>query len=293
MKIQYTLARSSLISLACALSLGVACGTQPMHDIGVTEGELTTPQLPVAEFTTDMAGVWIGEAEDPFALGGSAPYQFPSGATRILLEIPEDPDATPHLTFGSGTPPAPATDPDIGYPVADPNFVYQGRVSSDDSIRPPTEAFRYELTRTNAPREEAVAGFEGGELSSGRLLDGKIDLMYSATQSFSSWCELQTADSCPSGQAVQVIYDENDSTESCSFGAEETAIDCQKMSLCANQVCTCTGPGEACRSSYQASSLTLRLSEDGLIGLFSNAVFLNERGFQQPVGVVRFHRSEP
>jgi hypothetical protein len=36
--------------------------------------------------------------------------------------------------------------------------------------------------------------------------------------------------------------------------------------------------------------LTLRLSEEGLVGLFDGTDFVNQRGFRQPLGTVHFRR---
>lgn len=50
--------------------------------------------------------------------------------------------------------------------------------------------------------------------------------------------------------------------------------------------------GEAFEGNF-SSNLTIRFSDDGLVGVFNNAVFVNERGFQQPLGTVRFRRETP
>lgn len=289
---QHSIARSSLSSLALTLSTGIACSTQPMHDIGSTEGELAAPEVPVAASVSDFAGAWIGAAEDPLA-NSDEPYKFPSGSTRILLEITEDGEASSYLTFGDGMPPAPATDPDVGYPEVDPNFTMLGRANFDDSVLPPTEAFRYEAGRLYPRREFTATGLPESEMQafheSGRVLDGRLDLTYFPTHVFSSWCELQTVDTCT--YTEQFGWD--DGRTDCTFGADFIPIDCQKASLCGSRVCECPEAGSCTASSVDVSLLTLRLSEDGLVGLFSNAVFLNERGFQQAIGTVRFHRSDP
>jgi len=57
-------------------------------------------------------------------------------------------------------------------------------------------------------------------------------------------------------------------------------------------VCECSDEG-CYYSARHSSSLTLRFSDDGLVGLFSNAAFVNERGFQQPLGTVHFRRETP
>lgn len=50
-------------------------------------------------------------------------------------------------------------------------------------------------------------------------------------------------------------------------------------------------PGSPCSHSIPLpAERIVRLSNDGLVGLFSRAVFLDERGFQQPLGTVHFRR---
>jgi hypothetical protein len=82
-------------------------------------------------------------------------------------------------------------------------------------------------------------------------------------------------------------------------------IDCDKLFLCVTQRCACDAA--SCRanisdflgvSGRRASSpsyaeLTLRKTADGagLIGVFNNAVFANERQLSVPVGVVHFDRA--
>ncbi len=80
----------------------------------------------------------------------------------------------------------------------------------------------------------------------------------------------------------------------CFYGPELTPGDCQKASLVYRGVCVCFDEAEP-RCDYNpqfAAQLTLRLTETGLIGILSRAQFYNERGFQQPLGVLRFRRAE-
>lgn len=65
-------------------------------------------------------------------------------------------------------------------------------------------------------------------------------------------------------------------------------MDCLKLSQCLSNVCSCAESGPCAASYERTSSLTLRLSDEGLVGLFSGAVFWNERGAQQPLGTVHF-----
>jgi hypothetical protein len=290
---------------ALAVFLGAAgCERYPLHDLGYTNGELSEsndppePLPPVAEFGSDFAGVWIGEAEDPFALQSNADdapptYRFPSGSKRIRLELVPSGNglfSLATLTFGEGAPPAPATDPDVGYPV-DPEFDINALSSLDSSVRPPVEGFVYSLGASNfhSQRDLDVAGItDGFELNQfideGRVLDGMLLVSYTTAEILGSWCALQTPATCPVNRGFFV---DNDGT--CFHGDDPFPTDCQKMALCEVGACFCEE--ENCSYSPAPSGdLTLRLSDEGLVGLFSGGVFLNERGFQQPLGTVHFRR---
>ena len=92
-----------------------ACDEYPLHDLGYTGTEPSSsvpsepdPGPPVAALQSEFAGVWVGEAEDPFALRSDAErdppiYRLPSGSSHIWLRISvEDQITTGTLTFGDG-----------------------------------------------------------------------------------------------------------------------------------------------------------------------------------------------
>jgi hypothetical protein len=286
----------SCLALTLAFS-ALGCDQEPTHDLGYTSSDLTNepaPALPpVAVFMSDFDGVWIGEADDPLALAAGAdddppPYRFPSGSTRIRLEMGS---LDSRITFGEGEPPPPAADPNVGYPP-DPDFGAADfdRGAQDRSMRPPVEGFSYAAGPFYAERDVGIDGFEAALafFVEGRLLDGKLDLSFALTEVFGSWCALQVAGSCPG--VGQIAW--NTETNECSFGDDFTPIDCHKLALCASQVCSCPEDGSPCwpTGENQSANLTIRLSDDGLVGVFSGAVFVNERGFQQPLGTVHFRR---
>jgi hypothetical protein len=303
-----THSHSPLIVSLAALVLAVAaggCNDEPTHDLGYTAANLTgeTPPAlpPVAAYVTDFDGVWIGEAEDPLALLAGADdnppaYRFPSGSTRIRLELAASGNS---ITFGEATPFPPATDPDVGYP-ANPDFgaaeLGAGREATDRSIRPPFEGFPYHAGDYVASRDFGPTrpGFDAEDAywDEGRLFDGKLDLIYSLNQVFASWCALQTVDSCPSTPGLST----NEATNQCFIGSGEdrTPMNCQKVALCHSAVCDCPEDGSACGVTglNQSAHLTIRLSDDGVVGLFSGGVFVNERGFQQPLGTVHLRREQ-
>lgn len=298
MKKHYFSSMSSSARVATVVLMLAACNEYPLHDLGNTVTPSSPgapdpdPGVPVADHISDLAGVWLGQAEDPFAAISDAEqnppvYRLPSGSTHIWLRIAdndEEPSGT--LTFGDAPAPPPAVDGDLGYPVDEPPPA--DPLSSDGSIRPPLEGFPYTLTPVGAQRDVAALG--GDELDNyeflaeGGLIDGKLQADFMPTEVYASWCPLQTTESC--------VFDQYsvDDDGLCYGGSDLVPVDCGKLNLCASEVCTCT-PGYPCSYSIQLpAELIVRLSNDGLVGLFSGAVFLNERGFQQPLGAVHFRR---
>jgi len=86
----------------------------------------------------------------------------------------------------------------------------------------------------------------------------------------------------------------------------KTPVDCNKLFLCVTKRCKCDeascwadvsgfkGVPSDLPDSASYAELTLRKAEDGqgLIGVFRNAVFANERQLSIPVGVVHFERAD-
>ncbi len=298
---------------ALTLVLAFACQESPVNDLGHTTSDLAqeepnepeppaaTALPPVAEFATEFAGVWIGEAEDPLALQSNADdeppaYRFPSGSTLIRLELTDigSPYPVGAITFGIGTPPAPATDPDVGYPTVDPNFDITSPFATGRTVTP-TEGFAHRVgggfKQVDLEAQGLTSQTEEQFSLDGRVLDGKLELYYSTTQVFESWCALQTSDTCPENEGWLV-----DDSGACFFGDEQVPIDCQKLALCSDRVCYCEvlNGREYCTATPERDSmLTLRLSDEGLVGVFTDAEFVNARGFLQPVGTVHFRPAAP
>jgi hypothetical protein len=298
-----TMPHSSSIPLLAAL-LGLAgvlgCDQYPLHDLGYTTGappgssdESGAPLPPVAEHASDFVGVWVGAADDPLALQSNADdapplFRFPSGSPRIRLELSVAdgarlPFPSGTLTFGDAPPPPLATDPDVGYPV-EPDVSLPAQFS-DDSLRPPVEGFAYTATDVGVPRDVAALDDEDF-YEEGLSIDGKIELSFDPAEVFESWCALQTAETCTPDQMSV------DEAGNCTYGKALIPTDCLKASQCSSAVCTCSGDLPCTSSAEQSANLTVRFSDDGLVGLF-DGVFLNERGFQQPLGTVHFRRETP
>jgi hypothetical protein len=202
--------RSLFASSLLALFGAAACDKYPLHDLGYTEGEVSVDPPPTepprAEFTSDFDGIWIGEADDLFAPAGlDTAYTFPSGSRRILLELDADPASSEagRITFGASPGPAPATDPELGYPP-DPGFSIERASAFDATIEPPTEGFVYTLSGgLSTGRDLTAVGleqldFEGQAafFDAGRVFDGMHRLNFIPAEVYTSWCarcKLRTA----------------------------------------------------------------------------------------------------
>src|SRR5688572_30331204 len=103
--------------IACSLgALLPACVDAEPRDLGFTqtsdELSLQEPDEPFISATSEFVGRWVGAAQEPLALtddGVTTPYEFPSGSTRIEVELTlEDEDyLTGRIVFGAGEPPPP------------------------------------------------------------------------------------------------------------------------------------------------------------------------------------------
>jgi hypothetical protein len=289
-----TFTRSRLPLGIAALS-ALSCAEHPTRDLGQTgEAIEALPEaVPRPELISDFAGVWIGQAEDVFSginpAGAPPPvYTFPSGSSLIRLEISGVAGGTVGtLTFGEGEPPPPATDPNVGYPP-DPTFEL-GRTLTDSGQRPPTEGLAYEVHYAGVNITDLSLwelehpGAEADFSERGHIADGKLDLAWDTDQLFRPWCELLTPSDCafplgvgtgPGGGCAWLP----------SLDGEFIPIDCLKASLCLEN--RCSDPGTIGRT----GELRLRVTSEGLIGLFNDTSFVNERGYRTQLGTVRFTR---
>jgi hypothetical protein len=175
----------STFSSGCALLTALACSS-PERDLGRTSdaappnamrmsecedpGQADKLQAPRARFLSDFVGLWLGDAED--ALGDVGPddalpiYAFPSGSTRILLQVARPRQIAATLTFGEGEPPSPTTDPNLADLSPTEGFAY--------SAEPITSALDVERS--------------GGDVDLGKqpAADGKLVLAFSIDDVFIS-----------------------------------------------------------------------------------------------------------
>jgi hypothetical protein len=309
------------VALACLVAAGLpACAEAEPRELGFTQSaeDLSTDDEPSQPFyaALDVAfGRWVGQAEEPLALsddGQAGIYAFPSGSTRIGLELVPDADGsiTGQVTFGVGDPLPPVSNPDVEYPpgVAYDQLVGYPSLFEDDPFflqttgdLPPFEGFAYAV---------AVAG----STDDNKVPDGVIGLAFNSNEPLSPWCALQTSyprtdvgyscapdfggqqQALPGGtDDLCTIYGPGDGAaclaeppdlDACA-GGPRAQIDCDKLVACNLELCSCAEEG--CYVRQSQSRLQLRRVGDELVGLFENARVKNARGLNVPLGQVRFH----
>lgn len=213
--------------IAAVVLIGLpACSSE--GDVNLGEDNPAT----LGEKLEDYSGRWQGYAEA---------YEFSSGSDRMVLRIDEDGDG--YATFGDGTAPPPATNPDVGYPAG---------LSPDDLI----SAFQLQ--------------FRGGvqyPLHDVLVEDRRIRLRVSSMNLWDDWCELQTpvlvvdsnatepqygvlpVNGFSRGEGGCFIFDDT--------AAEPVQVDCGKAVLHFTHVCACTA--SACRANDDAETGAVEL----------------------------------
>jgi hypothetical protein len=189
--------RPRTLIFCCALIIALAC-TSPRRDLGQTADEMASAmrrsecaesaaalddelENPRATLLSDFAGLWLGQTED--ALGdidrsGAPPvYLFPSGSTRILLEVSHTDRFSAQLTFGAGEPGS----------LEPPSRVSR---SGAASASPPIEGLPY-------PAEPIASAIDAEKTAEGEVqgeqlaLDGKLVLAFSTDEVFVSELHLR------------------------------------------------------------------------------------------------------
>jgi hypothetical protein len=182
------------------------------------QADATSAGVSEAGIATGPAQSWTGWVEN---------YQFPSGSDAIKLSFTSDSagQIVGHVILGSGTPPPPATDPNVGYPLG---FNGQGFLSST------IEGFWFSM----------VAGsYTGNRLSFGM----------DETELWAGWCALQTPPVDGSARCLPSWggFMDSDGTHCGQTGpnGETIIVDCGKLALCSDisllggGVCSCTPTG--------------------------------------------------
>ena len=216
------------------LLLGVLIGVVSCS----TTQELGNTKSGIAAFV----GEWDGYIEN---------YQLPSGSDRVKIVLAlEGTDLTGTVVFGTGDPPAPPTDPDVGYLSA----------ATED---PCVEAFGYSVL--------------GAQLTSERL-----QFKLSSSEPWKAWCEMQTPieDTVNAGGNYMCVPNcgTAGSDQGCYLECPdnvELPVDCGKLGLC-QFMCKCTADGCSVPMAPGALSFDMAVTGDKADGsiafLMSSAI---------------------
>jgi hypothetical protein len=153
--------------------------------------------------------MWTGYLEN---------FQFPSGSDVVRLSFATDPTGdvvVGTVTFGAGSPPPPATDPDTRYPPG------PTQISTTTVV----EGFPYTIAR-------------------GTLTASRLRFTIWETEVWTMWCALQT----PVPNSPWCLPNEGASIAGPDLCYQTVQVNCDKLTLCLGGVCACTGAG--CVVSY-------------------------------------------
>jgi hypothetical protein len=186
---------------------------------------------------------WTGYVEN---------YTFPSGSDVIKLSFSYDSNGhvVGQVILGNGTPPPPATDPNVGYP---PGFT--GPMYEPTEI----EGFAYSLA--------------GGTLAASRLR-----FTIEGTEPWAGWCALQTPPSDGSSGCLPNFSSAamGGGGTQCSYttsGGPTVVVDCGKWNLCEGpmatslaSVCLCAPTGCGARPGLFPTSFDMFLANGAASG---------------------------
>jgi len=208
--------RAPIAIVGIALGVLPACGLDH-RVVSLEDGGADTNVVPGP---LGASRSWTGYIEQ---------YTFASGSDAIKLTFSTDDhgNAVGTIVFGQGVPPAPATDPNVGYPLA---FLPAAQTMSIDGVYV-SEGFDYT--------------FDAGKLDGQRL-----QLTANLAQLWSGWCALQVSPGPGFGPCFTTSSGRLGATElaglqTCSVTnydpAQDLQVDCGKLLLCTDErVCSCT-----------------------------------------------------
>jgi hypothetical protein len=229
---------SPILFLACNVdhSLGTA-DQEP--DGGASQAGTNTPPLadastpsstpattdPQPSGTTSASQSWTGYVEN---------YKFGSGSDGIKLVFTTKPagQLAGTVTFGNGIAPAPATDPDVGYPPG--------------------------MNTTTTMPNEYLEG-PAYTIKSGTLESDRLRFTIDPIELWTGWCALQPAPTDGSDTCVPKVWDHFESKDAthtiCVLyptAEESVPFNCVKWDLCLmSMVCKCSPAG--CVVNYEDS----------------------------------------
>ena len=215
------------VSFVTAMALLAGCSSKPLDvgsgtpDDGGTGGKDEMPASCEGGTQLPIVGTWRGYVDNT---------TFRSGSSALRLDITHanSSQLCGTITFGEGSPPAPPTDPNVGYPPHTTTDPDNGR---------------FELILRRNPGHAEGFPFS---IVSGRVTLPRLRFLMTVNELWRPWCELQRP--FPIGgnperfQCVPSLPSQQTSSE-CSFRLPDGGlepVDCVKRELCsANSVCRC------------------------------------------------------
>jgi hypothetical protein len=162
-------------------------------------------------------------------------YTFASGSTALKLTFSADDHgvALGTIVFGEGTPPAPATDPNVGYP---PDLVAALLLQSP-----------FTTGETIDIAEGYAYTFDAGTFDGHRL-----QFTANLAQLWSGWCALQVSPGpgfgpCYTTESGRLGLTEDLQARMCTVTnydpSQDLQVDCGKLLLCTGDECSCSTSG--------------------------------------------------
>jgi hypothetical protein len=219
---------------------GGAGGVRPPRDAGgsvVTDAGPSGPDVGVLGANQS----WTGYVEN---------YQFPSGSDLITITFASDAagNMVGTVTMGSGTPPPPATDPNVAYP-------------------PIVTTLSQNALAYFAAAQYVAEGF-GYPMDDGILLAARMRFDVNLYDLWQSWCAIETPAMDGSGSCVPdwngIDSQSTSGQPICSLvnpaDNQQVQIDCGKELLCQEAVCACSTNSCTARQGSNSAKLSFDLS---------------------------------
>jgi hypothetical protein len=153
---------------------------------------------------------WTGYVEN---------LRFPSGSDTIKLSYGYDSSGqvVGSVVFGNGTPPSPATDPNVGYP---------SNMDGRSPVQIPTEGLSYSI-------------------ATGTFTANRLRFTVNAFEPWDGWCRLQPAPQDGSDMCLP-NWGGGSTPKGCyqtSPAGKDVTVDCGKLTLCLGRICLCSSVG--------------------------------------------------
>ena len=192
----------------------VCCGS------GVCAADQSACGAATAALSQQASGDWVGYIENFTTL----PFESGSDNVKLSLHVKSDGSLAGSMTLGTGAPPAPPTDPNVGWPATSPSL---GGPASLFLI----EGYTYGV---QTPNWEAL----------------RLRGSFSTPEPWGAWCALQTPvlDTANPGDHYGCVPNVgfSMSADQCTLSSSPPQpIDCGKLALCGfpDNPCHCTATG--------------------------------------------------